>query len=475
MRNHTVLYRAWQNRGPIFLGLLVLSAVVGLSVAFSIHGRSLMNEELRERLRTMAAIAALQFPASDVDQIHTLDDIKKNVYVDMVRKLNDIRTQNADIRFIYILRPKTENEFEFVSDADSLYPTAIVDLNKDGVLNDEDQPAPPGTSYDVTDIPIIHKAMHYPVAIEEPYSDQWGTYMSGFAPIRDTKGNAIAVLGIDIDASRYAQLSNRILSPAAFIFILIGALGTASYIVLSIWRKRLDTWKRVDEERAGLLKLTFHQIGQPLTILKWSIESLRDSKVAVKKDADVMAHIERMEDVATRFDGIFTALHNADLVHEGILTYTSTVTSLSPVIEEVIQKLKFRYSKKQQIVNVNVSPNLTLSLDPTLIAGVIAELIGNAIDFSPNHSEITVHAFRTRAGVQVSVSDHGCGIPVGDLSRIFQEFSRASNAATAKPDGSGLGLYIARGIIEKAGGRMWIESQEGKGTTVSFTLPFQEK
>jgi signal transduction histidine kinase len=112
-----------------------------------------------------------------------------------------------------------------------------------------------------------------------------------------------------------------------------------------------------------------------------------------------------------------------------------------------------------------------MKLDPKLIAGVAEELLTNAIDFSPDGASITVSSRRTGRTAEFSVIDHGCGIPKQDLRRIFDEFSRGSNATKFKADGNGLGLYIVRGIVEQAGGTVTVVSREGKGTVVTVRLP----
>jgi signal transduction histidine kinase len=102
---------------------------------------------------------------------------------------------------------------------------------------------------------------------------------------------------------------------------------------------------------------------------------------------------------------------------------------------------------------------------------VLDNLLGNAIKFSPNGGRITVQLAAVDGMVQVSVSDTGIGIPADQLERIFDRFYQVDGSATRKFGGAGLGLTIVKRIVEAHGGRIWAESQVGRGSTFLFTLP----
>ncbi len=452
----------------IVLAALILTALGLLGFLFYSRGRSLMREELRERIRTVAAISALQFPSADLDQLHVLEDIQKPMYREFVRRLNDIRDQNRDIRFIYILRSLGGEQYEFVVDADSLSPVAIMDLNGDGKLDEEDEPAPTGTPYENED-PIMPRGLMEPVTDEIPNSDQWGTYISGYAPIRDASGRPTGMLiGVDMDAGHFLDLSNRIFSPVVVLLAVLLGLGLAGYAALSFSQRRLQEMQDLEAARSGLLRLTYHQLGQPLTILKWTAESLGDGKVT---ESELKANLANLVDAIGRIDGVFQALAKADRVHRGELQYKAEPVSLETVVKNVVEESRARIQLRRYSVVTSVDPGLTITIDQTLISGVLGELLKNAMDYSPEGKEIAIAVRRTKTGIRASVTDHGVGIPAEELPKIATEYFRASNSGHMKPDGNGLGLFIARGILRRAGGDLTIESSEGEGTTVSFTLP----
>ena len=110
--------------------------------------------------------------------------------------------------------------------------------------------------------------------------------------------------------------------------------------------------------------------------------------------------------------------------------------------------------------------------DERRLTQVVLNLVGNAIKFSDTGSVI-IKASSTNGSFTVAVQDNGPGISTADQGKIFEEFQQADNSATKKKGGTGLGLSISRRIVEMHGGKLWVESEIGKGSVFSFTLPVQ--
>jgi signal transduction histidine kinase len=110
-------------------------------------------------------------------------------------------------------------------------------------------------------------------------------------------------------------------------------------------------------------------------------------------------------------------------------------------------------------------------VDGARIGRVLLNLLGNALRYTPAGGAVTVLARRRNGELQLSVQDSGTGVAAGDLPHIFESFYRGEKSRSRQHGGAGLGLAIARGLVEAHGGRMWAESEPGGGTTVSFTLP----
>jgi signal transduction histidine kinase len=224
--------------------------------------------------------------------------------------------------------------------------------------------------------------------------------------------------------------------------------------------------ERLEIERSGLLRLAFHQLGGPLTIINWSMEELEDEGAQ-----SVKRTITNVQEGVKRLTKILKTLKDADLVHAGKIEYKPEFSSLTNVLQDVVRDAGIQLASRRQHVKLELTENITMRLDPKLIAGVALELLTNAIDFSPDGSTIVVRSRQAGNVAEFEIEDRGCGIPRRDLDRLFNEFTRGSNATKFKADGNGLGLYIVRGIVERAGGKVIIRSEENVGTTAIVRLP----
>ena len=111
-------------------------------------------------------------------------------------------------------------------------------------------------------------------------------------------------------------------------------------------------------------------------------------------------------------------------------------------------------------------------MDDILIAQVLENLLDNACKYSPPKSAITINTLLYQNQLEISVHDHGIGIPVGDLERIFDKFYRVQRQKSIT--GTGLGLSICKGIIEAHGGKIWAENNKDKGASITFRLPISK-
>ena len=131
-----------------------------------------------------------------------------------------------------------------------------------------------------------------------------------------------------------------------------------------------------------------------------------------------------------------------------------------------------RTTHKHRIVLNIPESSAIITADREKVAQVLANLVSNAIKYSPQKGEIKITLAKTREGLQISVQDQGIGIPKQSLDKIFGRFYRVRNPQVDTFPGMGLGLYIAASIIQQHGGKIWVESQANKGTTFYFLLPY---
>ncbi len=214
-----------------------------------------------------------------------------------------------------------------------------------------------------------------------------------------------------------------------------------------------------------------HESRTPLTSIKGMVETLRDGAV---DDPDVrdrfLSTIETETDRLIRLVNDLLLLSQAD---SEALNLRRDSTDLSELVKTSIDQFSHKSTEKELDLQTEINPDTpTVLIDPDRIEQVLINLLDNAIKYSRPNGTVTVIVTPGKdQSVLVQVRDEGIGIPTEDLSHIGQRFYRTDKARSRAEGGAGLGLAIAKAFIEAHGEQLWIESNEGAGTTVSFTLP----
>ena len=189
---------------------------------------------------------------------------------------------------------------------------------------------------------------------------------------------------------------------------------------------------------------------------------------------------EKVRDVHGRIDksgrhllGLINDVLDFSKIEAGQLPLTMNPYSIKDVIQAVVTSTQSLATEKTLALKITVPADLpAASGDERRISQVLLNLVGNAIKFTDS-GEIQVEAAATDGALEVSVSDTGPGIAETDRDKIFEEFRQAESSITQRKGGTGLGLAIAKRIVELHGGKIWVESEVGKGSKFTFTLPFK--
>jgi signal transduction histidine kinase len=146
--------------------------------------------------------------------------------------------------------------------------------------------------------------------------------------------------------------------------------------------------------------------------------------------------------------------------------------SLTAALESVLLMVRERAAGRGIALSTEIDPAIgQIEADERKVKQIVLNLLTNAVKFTPAGGTVTLRATRDGAGIVVAVRDSGVGIAPTDQARVFEEFAQGALAATAEQEGTGLGLTLSRKLVELHGGRIWVESDLGKGSTFSFTLP----
>lgn len=238
----------------------------------------------------------------------------------------------------------------------------------------------------------------------------------------------------------------------------------------------------LEEAKSKFISVTTHQLRTPLAAIKWTLDMAAKGQLGEINDEQKKYFLQGLTSVE-RVISIVNDLLKVDSIDADRANYAFQPTDLIKLISSII----FEFSNQAAIKKINfvfLKPQTTIPLieiDAGKIRMVLENLIDNALKYTSTSGKISIAVSDQRVNsaegmVEIRVSDSGIGIPGAETNKIFQKFFRASNAIKTEPDGSGLGLFIARDIIQKHGGAIWFEKNPDEaGTTFSFTLPLHQK
>jgi signal transduction histidine kinase len=267
--------------------------------------------------------------------------------------------------------------------------------------------------------------------------------------------------------------------PGAFSNEVVGTLRTfAAQSVLAIQNARL--FREIEEkgqqlEVASTHKSQFlanmsHELRTPLNAILGYTELVLDN-IYGEAPENIRGVLERVQANGRHLLGLINDVLDLSKIEAGQLTLSIADYSLSEVVHGVHSAVESLVSDKQLAFKMELQAKLPIGRgDERRISQVLLNLVGNAIKFTDS-GEVAIKASAADGSFQVAVCDTGPGISAADQNRIFEEFQQADSSSTRKKSGSGLGLTISKRIVEMHGGRIWVESEVGRGSTFTFTLP----
>ncbi|MBM7648726.1 PAS domain S-box-containing protein [Bacillus ectoiniformans] len=226
----------------------------------------------------------------------------------------------------------------------------------------------------------------------------------------------------------------------------------------------------VDQMKSELVSTVSHELRTPLSSVLGFTELLLNKQVKPERQKK---YIETIHKEAKRLTNLINDFLDLQRMETGKQQYYFKPTNMDKLAIDVVNR--FRHEKNHSIQLIDGARYVEVSADYERIVQVLINLIGNAIKFSPNGGEVVVSLENNGDDIQVKIQDQGLGIPENELSKLFQKFKRIDNSSSRKIGGTGLGLAISKEIISKHSGEIWIESAEGKGTSVYFSLPLLTK
>ncbi|MEW6724924.1 MAG: ATP-binding protein [Bacillota bacterium] len=230
-----------------------------------------------------------------------------------------------------------------------------------------------------------------------------------------------------------------------------------------------ESLQRDEAVRRNLTADIAHELRTPLTVLRGNLEALQDGVTPLSPEV-----IGLLYDEVLRMSRLVSDLSELSLAEARQLRLERRLTDLDPLVEAVTQAFRAEALNGGVELVIASAPGLPpVSIDQDRIAQVVANLVRNALQHTGAGGRVEVATVASDSGLEVTVRDTGQGISPDDLPRVFDRFYRADKSrARVGGGGTGLGLAVAKGLVEAHGGRIWVESQPGQGSTFGFWIPF---
>ncbi len=233
----------------------------------------------------------------------------------------------------------------------------------------------------------------------------------------------------------------------------------------------LEEVKTISRRKTDFVSAVSHELRTPLTSIKGYASILLAGNLG-EVPQEVFSRLEKINKHSDELTHMVNDLLDISRLESGRVTMKPVPQGLMIILEKAEDLFGVQLKEKKLELIVNLSPEAKAVLaDSEQLSRIFINIIGNALKFTPAGGKITVRSQKRGHLVQIDISDTGCGIPLESKERIFEEFYRVENSINEQVKGTGLGLALVKHIIEAHGGKIWVESKIGAGSTFSFTLP----
>lgn len=253
--------------------------------------------------------------------------------------------------------------------------------------------------------------------------------------------------------------------------LMIDGESIGAYAIYRDLTAEREAERQVEEAlrmKTDFVSFVTHQLRTPLSGIKWMLELAQESA----DPAEANSYVQDARDSADRLITLVNDLLDISRLESGKLQVTLEPVDLGGLTAGVLGDIATLVRDKGHTLTVAGGDALpAVTADAQLLRQVVLNLLSNAVKYTPAGGTVTVAMAREDGFVRWRVTDTGIGIPAAARERLFEKFFRAANSLTMDTEGTGLGLYLVRLIVERLGGRVGCDSEEGKGTTFWFTVP----
>lgn len=286
-------------------------------------------------------------------------------------------------------------------------------------------------------------------------------------PIFEVFKNGKTII-IDLDDNFYFKTFSGSKIPISLIVAPLKRDGITGIVIVF---KDISEEKKLDEAKVNFMSVVSHQLRTPLTTIRWYAEMLNSGDAGELSESQ-KKFVEEVYGGVIRLNNTLNLILNLSRIEGGHLKVLPQKINLFNITNLILHGLSSLIGEKNISIIINMQDkDLEVMLDPQMLTQVITNLLSNSIRYTNKEGKIEISTGNQDREIIYSIKDNGIGIPENQKSRVFEKFFRADNAISKAPDGNGLGLTLVKNLVEFWKGRVWFESQEGKGTTFYFTIP----
>ena len=229
--------------------------------------------------------------------------------------------------------------------------------------------------------------------------------------------------------------------------------------------------REIDQAKTEFVSLASHQLKTPLSAINWYSEMVLEEEVGPLNEKQ-KEYLKNLYDANRRMVELVNSLLNVSRIDLGAFAVEPAPTDFSAVADEVLTELKPQIGLKKLRLDKEYDKQVpSINADPKLLRIIFQNLLSNAVKYTAPNGVIGLALKKEGDNVLIRVTDTGYGIPAADQGKIFTKLFRADNVRDKEAEGTGLGLYIVKAVVEAGGGRIWFDSLEGRGTSFFITLP----
>jgi signal transduction histidine kinase len=235
-------------------------------------------------------------------------------------------------------------------------------------------------------------------------------------------------------------------------------------------QKQADLLKQLNTDKDLFISILAHDLKNPFVTLVGLSELLAEN-INKFNSAEIETFVNNIYQVSQNTYNLLEDLIKWAQSQSGKLHYEPQILSFTTICVDILKVLNTTAQDKNITIKYFDEKNLSLFADNNMLKTVLRNLISNAIKFTNKGGEINIYASQTESNTIITVSDNGIGIAPERQGKLFDISQMKSTSGTAKESGTGLGLLLCKDFIEKHGGTIWVESEEGKGSNFKFSIP----